>query len=143
MGLFTAWHRFLAGWPGSLEWLPTGSKSKSKRIRGKREEREEGPSSSFYSRLGHPGCCQVTVGVESRPNTRSLGHCLCDLWPHTSLQGWGTMGSCSCDRSQGPRRHGRTLSVPYVHWGSRPLLDWGSGCLCTAHCPTPCHSLIY
>jgi hypothetical protein len=23
MGLFTAWHRFLAGWPGSMEWLPT------------------------------------------------------------------------------------------------------------------------
>ena len=23
MGLFTAWHRFLSGWPGSLEWLPT------------------------------------------------------------------------------------------------------------------------
>ena len=23
MGLFTAWHRFLSSWPGSLEWLPT------------------------------------------------------------------------------------------------------------------------
>jgi hypothetical protein len=23
MGLFTAWHRFLSGWPGSPEWLPT------------------------------------------------------------------------------------------------------------------------
>ena len=23
MGLFTAWHRFPSGWPGSPEWLPT------------------------------------------------------------------------------------------------------------------------
>jgi hypothetical protein len=65
-----------------------GSKSKSNIIRGKRARRAA--SSSFYSRLGHPGCfqvtvgrsipgcCQVTVGVESRENTRSLGHCLCD-----------------------------------------------------------------
>lgn len=86
--------------------------SKSKRIRGKKVRR--GASSSFYSGLGHPGycqvtvgksipgCCQVTVLVESRQNTRSLRHCLHDCWLHTSLQ--GAVGGYSCDRNQRPRR---------------------------------------
>jgi hypothetical protein len=63
---------------GGREWGE--GEQEGKRIRAKRA------SSSFYSELGHPGYCQVTVGVESRQNTRSLGHC---LWPHTSLQGGG------------------------------------------------------
>ena len=28
---------------------------------------------------------------------------------------------------------------PLSHQGSRPLLDWGPGCLCTAHHPTLQH----
>jgi hypothetical protein len=46
---------------------------------GKREarvrEREEGAGNPFYSGPGLPGCSQVTVGVESRQNSKSLGHC--------------------------------------------------------------------
>jgi hypothetical protein len=50
------------------------------------KEREEGPRSSFYSGLGYqetvgrsiPGYSQVTVGVASSQNARSLGHCLRD-----------------------------------------------------------------
>ena len=34
----------------------------------KRQEREEGASSPFYSGPGLPGCCQVTVGAELRRN---------------------------------------------------------------------------
>ena len=45
---------------------------RSKRVR--EQESKEGASISFHSGLGHSGCCQVTVGVESRQNTRSLGH---------------------------------------------------------------------
>jgi hypothetical protein len=52
--------------------------------KNKRAREKGGASSSFYSRLCHPGCCsvtvgrsthgccQVTVGVESRWNTRSF-----------------------------------------------------------------------
>jgi hypothetical protein len=54
--------------------------------RKKLKESEEGPSSPFYSGLGYrvtvgrsiPGYSQVTVGVESSQNAKSLGHCLCD-----------------------------------------------------------------
>jgi hypothetical protein len=28
------------------------------------------------------------------------------------------------------------LSSVFCHWGSRPMLYLGPGCLCTAHCPT-------
>jgi hypothetical protein len=62
------------GRKGRRRKVVEGNKSKRKKIRrvGGRA------SSSFYSRLGYPGCCPVTVGVESRQITRSLGHCLCD-----------------------------------------------------------------
>ena len=58
-----------------------------KQEKHERQQREEGPSSPFYSGLGYqvtvgrsiPGYSQVTVGVESSQNARSLGHCLCDL----------------------------------------------------------------
>jgi hypothetical protein len=56
-----------AGGGGRWKEGEQGSKSKRKRIRER-----GGASSSFYSGLGHPGCCQVTVGVESRQNTSSL-----------------------------------------------------------------------
>ena len=54
--------------------------------KGESLKSEEGPSSSFYSGLGYqvtvgrsiPGYSQVTVGVESSQNARSLGHCLHD-----------------------------------------------------------------
>ena len=50
------------------------------------EREEEEPSSPFYSGLGYqvtvgrsiPGYSQVTVGVESSQNARSLGHFLRD-----------------------------------------------------------------
>lgn len=48
----------------------------------------------------------------------------------------GTVGGCSCDSSQGPRRCGQTPIIPSGHQGSRPVLDLGPGSLCTAHCPT-------
>ena len=32
------------------------------RTRVRKQEREEGASSPFYSESGTPGCCQVTVG---------------------------------------------------------------------------------
>jgi hypothetical protein len=46
-----------------------GNESKSKRIRER--EREKRANSPFYSGPGLPGNSQVTVGVESRQNTRS------------------------------------------------------------------------
>jgi hypothetical protein len=43
------------------EWGRERGGEKSKRAREK-QEREEGANSHFYSGLGLPGCCQVTVG---------------------------------------------------------------------------------
>jgi hypothetical protein len=49
-----------------------GKESKRVRERVREQEREEA-NSPFYSGPGLPGHCQVTVGVDSRQNTRSLG----------------------------------------------------------------------
>jgi hypothetical protein len=54
-----------------------GRERENKRAR-ERGKRGEGANSPFYSGLGLPGYCQVTVRVVSRQKTRSLGHCLCD-----------------------------------------------------------------
>ena len=50
----------------------------------------------------------------------------------------GVVGDCSY-RSQGPRRRGQTPAIPSRKKspttkspGSRPVLDWEPGCLCTA-----------
>ena len=63
-----------SGLPGT--WLGMGregAQGGKRQERGKREareqEREEGPSSPFYTGPILPGCCQVTMGVESRQNT--------------------------------------------------------------------------
>ena len=60
-------------------WREVGGKGLGKgraRARIKREqEREEGSSSPFYSGPGLNGCCQITVGLEYRQNSRGLGHC--------------------------------------------------------------------
>ena len=61
-------------------------KAREESKKGESLESEEGPSSPFYSGLGYqitvgrsiPGYSQVTVGVESSQNARSLGHCLHD-----------------------------------------------------------------
>jgi hypothetical protein len=39
-----------------------GNRRGEDRARARRQEREEGASSLFYSESGTPGCCQVTVG---------------------------------------------------------------------------------
>ena len=63
----------MATWrEGRREWGDRGSKREQE---SKRQEREERTSSPFYSGPGLPGCCQVTVGVESRQNTRDFGLC--------------------------------------------------------------------
>ena len=46
-----------------------GARESEERQEARRSKRMEGPSSPFYSWPGLPGCCQVTVGVESRQNT--------------------------------------------------------------------------
>ena len=59
-----------------------GLERRVRKVRAK--ESKEGPSSPFYSKLGYqvtvgrsiPGYSQITVGVESCQNSRSLGHCL-------------------------------------------------------------------
>ena len=65
----------------------TERETHTQRGKSKRVREVEGASIPFYSGLGLPGCCQitmersipgccqVTVGVESRQNTRGLGHC--------------------------------------------------------------------
>ena len=75
-------------------------RAKDKNERGESlREREQGPSSPFYSGLGYltvvavgmtiPGYCQVTVRVESSQNVRSLGLGLCDC----QSQNYGVGGS--------------------------------------------------
>jgi hypothetical protein len=44
--------------------------SKRQERGARRQEREEGTSSPFYSGSGLPGCCQGTVGVEFRQNAK-------------------------------------------------------------------------
>jgi hypothetical protein len=61
-----------------------GLERRVRKVRGK--DSKEGSSSSFYSGLGYQvtvrrsisGYSQLTVGVESSKNARSLGHCLLD-----------------------------------------------------------------
>jgi hypothetical protein len=74
----------------------------------------ERASSCFYSGLGHPGCChvtvgrnipvccQVTVGVESRQNTRSLGHCLMTDGHAPLCGGWGWRKAVAATGARGP-----------------------------------------
>lgn len=45
-----------------------------------------------------PGCCQVAVGVESRQNTRTLGHCpmwlmITELWIWSPVSGAWCLGA--------------------------------------------------
>ena len=42
------------------------------RVGARKQEREEGASSPFYSESGIPGCCQVTRGVEGRANLDNM-----------------------------------------------------------------------
>jgi hypothetical protein len=61
-----------------------GLERRVRKVRAK--ESKAGPSSSFYCGLGYqvtvgriiPDYSQVTVGMESSQNARSLGHCLRD-----------------------------------------------------------------
>jgi hypothetical protein len=77
-------------WPRGERW--EGRERRRARDESKKGESlksKEGPSSFFYILLpcccqvtvgrGIPGYSQVTVGVESSQNARSLGLCLCDL----------------------------------------------------------------
>jgi hypothetical protein len=54
---------------GEWEWGTRGKGERELRERQKRQE--EGANSPFYSGPCLPGCCQVTVGVESRQNTNT------------------------------------------------------------------------
>ena len=49
--------------------------NKKAKERGKRVREGVGASDPFYSGPGLRGCCQVTVRVKSRQNTRGLGYC--------------------------------------------------------------------
>jgi hypothetical protein len=57
-----------------------------------------------------PGYCQVTVGVESRQNTRSLGHCL-STDGHTPLCR-GLWEEVAATGARGPGGIGQTPIVP-------------------------------
>ena len=54
------------------------SKREASRKQEQEQEREEGSNSHFHSGPGLPGCCQVTVGVESRQNTNSMPSLISD-----------------------------------------------------------------
>jgi hypothetical protein len=67
------------GWPwphgerGGRGMGRGGTRGKGARERSRNKTERRGASSPFYSGPGLPVCCQVTVGMESRQNTNTLG----------------------------------------------------------------------